>query len=156
LQLGVDCTVQQYATVKAGITVFFISKMDDPTNRIMLWLQRASDIRRGQGLVIDSAATQATGVLAFRSVTCTGNTYGISSLKQYNLTLNTCKVCALSDLARWLCRSHCRSKQGGMVGGLQAHEVFLMSHTPPFLNLRGCQLEVSHMLKIPGVAHSSI
>jgi hypothetical protein len=82
---------------------------------------------------MDSAAAQATGVLTFRAVTCTGNTYGVSSLKQHSLALNTCKVCALSYLARWLCRYRCQSQQwwDGRRCGLasEAHEV-----------LRGCQV----------------
>ncbi|WIA23318.1 hypothetical protein OEZ85_000085 [Tetradesmus obliquus] len=49
-------------------------------------------IRRGQGLVIDSSATRLTGALAFRAVTCSSGSYGISA-KKNGLTRSRCKDC---------------------------------------------------------------
>ncbi|WIA43797.1 hypothetical protein OEZ86_010217 [Tetradesmus obliquus] len=49
-------------------------------------------IRRGQGLVIDSSATRSTGALAFRAVTCSSGSYGISA-KKNGLTRSRCKDC---------------------------------------------------------------
>jgi hypothetical protein len=59
---------------------------------ICVCVECAADIRRGQGMVLDSAAMSATGMLTFRAVTCTRNNYGTSSLKKRGLAKSSCKV----------------------------------------------------------------
>jgi hypothetical protein len=59
---------------------------------MLLLSENAADIRRGQGMVLDSAAMSATGMLTFRAVTCTRNNYGTSSLKKRGLAKSSCKV----------------------------------------------------------------